>query len=174
MKESNIDAYQERYLAHQQKKKKVLMQVMRDRYSERIFSDEDIPEDVIKEILSAVSLCPSSCDRKAIRTKLVSTRDDKELLSGLLVGGVGWVHRAKYIIIVFADPIAYKAGDEIQYMPFIDAGAVVQQLSLLTSANDLVGCFVNPTIRAHNKRHFHKTFGDDIFCGAYAIGKKPD
>jgi len=104
----------------------------------------------------------------------MSNRDDKELLGGILVGGVGWVHRAKCILLIFADPIAYKAGNERDYMPFIDAGAVVQQLSLLASANDLVGCFVNPTIRSHNQRHFNNLFGSDIFCGAYAIGRKAE
>lgn len=168
---SGADPYQERYLAHQERKKEVLWGIIKRRHSDRVFSDEDIPRSEIEEIVATTDLCPSSCDRQGVQIKIVDKRDDKELLGGILVGGVGWVHRAKYILLLMADPLAYKAGNEATYMPYLDAGVKVQQLALTTTAYDLAGCFVNPNIREQNVEHFQNVFGEGIFCGAFAIGR---
>lgn len=165
------DPYQERYLAHQARKKEILKRIIEERHSDRVFSDEDIPRSVIEEIVATTDLCPSSCDRHGVHVTIVDQRDDKALLGGILVGGVGWINRAKYVLLLMGDPLAYKAGDEATYMPYLDAGVMVQQLGLATTAYDLAGCYVNPNIREQNIKHFHDIFGEGIFCGAYAIGK---
>lgn len=143
---------------------------MKQRHSDRMFSDRPVEEEKVEELCDLSLLCPSSCDRKAVSTIVVTERDQKALLGGLLVGGVGWVHRAPVVILLMADPVAYKAGDEVNFMPFLDAGTIVQQLSLAATSMGLSGCFINPNIREHNKEHFHKVFGNGLFCGAYALG----
>lgn len=169
-----MDRYQKRYVAHQQRKKEVLIQIMKERHSNRMFNDKELTQDIINELLSTKELAPSSCDRQAINLTLVTDRDAKALLGGLLVGGVGWIHRAPAIILLFADPVAYKAGDEIKYMPYLDAGCVIQQLYLTATAMDLHCAYSNPNIREHNKEHFYKSFGEGIFCGAFAVGYPQD
>ena len=82
------DEYQERYLAHQQRKKDVLIQIMKDRHSNRMFSDERVEQEHIDALLDAKELAPSSCDRQAVQITVVDDRDKKALLGGLLVGGV--------------------------------------------------------------------------------------
>lgn len=166
-----FDPYQERYLAHQKRKKEVLRRIIQERHSDRLFSDEDVPLSVIEEIVATTDFCPSSCDRHGVQVKIVDQRDDKELLGGILVGGVGWVHRAKYVLLLMGDSLAYKARNEATYMPYLDAGVMVQQLTLATTAYDLAGCFVNPNVREQNVEHFQNVFGEGIFCGAFAIGK---
>lgn len=166
------DIYQKRYLNHQKRKKVALMSVIMERHSERIFSDKKVERKLIDEIIATLEYCPSSCDRHGIYTKVIDARDAKELLGGILVGGVGWIHRAQYIILLFADPKAYKASGELTYMPYLDAGIIIQQLGLVVAANDLLGCFVNPNIRNQNTKHFQKMFGKDMFCGAFAIGSR--
>ena len=167
-----MDEYQSRYLEHQDKKKRTLMKIIKDRHSTRIFSDLDVSDYTIRVVLEAVGLCPSSCDRKAIDTMVISDRDDKALLGGLLVGGVGWVHRAPKIILLFADGIAYK--ENIPYMPYLDIGVVIQQIYLVTEALSLKGCYINPNIREKNIKHFREYFDvpeSYIFGGAFAIGQ---
>lgn len=164
------DKYQIRYKAHQEKKKKELMKIMKERHSSRRFSDKDVEVGKVDELLKMVDLCPSSCNRKAVSVQVITDRDKKALLGGLLVGGVGWVHRAPAILLITADPIAYKAGDEINFMPYLDGGIVSQQVSLGATSLGLVGCFCNPNIREFNKSHYHKIFGDEILLGAFAIG----
>jgi len=166
------DKYQERYLAHQGRKAKMLKQIMEERHSDRVFGDAPVDEKDIDTLIESIYKCPSSCDRKAISHILVSDRDEKALLSGLLVGGTGWIHRAPNILLLFADPTAYKAGDEIKFMPYLDAGVVVEQLYLMATALELKACFVNPNIREMSKKHFTDVFGDGIFCGAFVFGKE--
>lgn len=166
------DVYQERYLAHQLRKKETLIKIMKKRHSERMFSDKPVELEKLKELVRSLEYVPSSCDRKAVSFEVITDRDKKALLGGMLVGGVGWIHRAPIIFLLKADPLAYKAGDEINYMPFLDAGVIVQQLFLMGTALGLKTAYVNPNIRPMNSDHFKKVFGDKIFCGAFAVGYK--
>lgn len=164
------DVYQKRYLKHQQEKKNELIAIMKDRHSNRRFSDKEIPQEIIDELLKVVKLAPSSCDRKAIKVKVITDKDQKALLGGILVGGVGWIHRAPIILLITADPEAYKAGKEVDFMPFLDGGVVSQQLALMATTLGIHGCFANPNIRDFNINHYHKIFGPEILTMAFAIG----
>jgi len=165
-----MDEYQERYKGHQQRKREMLMKIMEERHSDRIFSDKEVELEKVNALTKCVNLCPTSCGRRAISLKVVSDRDKKNLLGGILVGGTGWINRAKHIFLIFANGEAYKAGDEINFMPYLDAGVVAQQLYLMATTLDLKCCYVNPNIREMNKEHFKNIFGDGLFCGAFAIG----
>lgn len=165
-----VDKYQARYTAHQARKAQVLHEIMMERHSDRVFDNRPVEDEELQDMLSAIELCPSSCDRKAIGPIAVTQRDEKALLGGMLVGGVGWIHRAPAIILLIADATAYKAGDEVKFMPYLDAGVIIQQMYLTATSLGLKGCFVNPNIRDMNKKHFQEVFGDGIFCGAFAFG----
>lgn len=162
--------YQERYLAHQLRKKDVLIKIIKARHSTRMFSDKQVDQKIIDEIVESINYCPSSCDRKAIRIDIVADRDKKALLGGLLVGGTGWIHRADKVLLIFADQIAYRAGDEILFMPYLDGGVVLYHLYLMATYYGLKCCFCNPNIRDFNQDHFKKVFGNKMFCGAIALG----
>ncbi len=164
------DIYQERYLKHQLDKKEELIKIMKERHSNRRFDDKPIPQEIIDELISVVELAPSSCDRKAIKVEVITDRDKKALLGGILVGGVGWIHRAPAILLITADPKAYKAEGEIKFMPYLDGGVVSQQLALTATSLGIHGCFANPNIRDFNVDHYHKIFGPNILTMAFAIG----
>lgn len=168
--------YQDRYLAHQQfGKKNQLIAIMNERHSQRQYDQREIPKEVVDEILSAARLAPSSCDRFGVRLKLTTDRDDKAILNGLLVGAVGWIYRAPLVILLLADPRAYQANDELGFMPYLDAGIMMQHISLLATSMGLRSAYSNPNIRSKNVEHFKKLFKptdweDVIFCGAIALG----
>lgn len=183
------DIYQERYLTHQLRKKELLanesfgsynfkiynteeqksfFEVLRNRCSQRNFSEEPID---LNPILETIDLSPSSCGRKGI---LVRRVENKELLSGLLVGGVGWIQRAKEVLFLVADMDCYKNPVERDFMPYLDAGVIVQTAYLTCEVMNYGCCFVNPNIRPENKEFFKKSFDikdNELFCGALAIGK---
>lgn len=165
------DPYQERYIAHQARKREVLKQIVAERHSERQFGEGSLTQEEVSAFIEVSEMCPSSCDRKGVHLEVVGDRDSKALLGGLLVGGTGWIHRADKIFLLFADPKAYKAGDEITYMPNLDAGVIVEALYLTCTSLDLAGCYCNPNIRENNKAFFKERFGDQIFCGAFAVGR---
>jgi nitroreductase len=174
MSKDRVDKYQERYLAHQGRKREVLRDLLESRHSARVFSDAEVPAEALADVYHAALRAPSSCDRKGVGIYEVTDRDSKALLGGVLVGGVGWIHRAPVIILFMADQTAYKAGNEIEYMPYLDAGCMVSQMYLAATATGLKVCFVNPQIREHNKTHFSDMFGDGLFCGAMALGLPPE
>lgn len=177
-----MDEYQQRYLAHQQRKKETLVQLLEERHSERTFSDEPVSQNFLEEFLRLVDLAPSSCDRHGVVISVETERDRKALLGGVLVGGTGWIHRAPIILLYWGDPQAYKAGDEWKWNPYLDAGMLAHSMFLFGVATGLKCCFVNPQVRTFNQQHFQQTFSpmfgpepeslapSGIYCGALAIG----
>jgi nitroreductase len=183
-----MDNFQRRYLNHQKRKaesltssygKKVkpfsdrylniLFKILERRSSQRVFTNEPID---IKPILRAIKTTPSSCNRRGVYAKIVSERDDKDLLSGLLVGGTGWIYRGQFILLLVADMTAYKNPDERDSMPYLDAGVIAQTVYLTAEAMNIGCCFVNPNIREKNREFFKKRFlkENEKFCGALVLG----
>jgi hypothetical protein len=171
--------YQKRYLAHQAKKKEILIQILEERNSTRMFSDKSVNSVEVSNIVEkCLKESPSSCDRKPQYVSFIDNRDDKALLGGLLVGGVGWVHRAPLVLLVFMDAEAYKGIGEINYMPYLDAGFFCCNILNLLEASGFKACFINPNIREENKHFFigkyaiNNTFSIEkaVFCGAIAVG----
>lgn len=168
------DPYQDRYESHQRRKREVLTELLAERHSERVFADTPLTHPTIAEVADVLRSAPSSCNRQPFSVRVVDDRDGKALLGGLLVGGVGWVHRAPAVVLLFADVAAYKAGDEVGWMPYLDAGVLVGFMYLKAGAAGLHGCYVNPAIREPNRALFNERFagGDPnlLFCGAFAFG----
>lgn len=189
--ENENDIYQERYLAHQERKKQILastfgtqdfkvytkrekeafFEVLKNRSSQRAFNREEID---LETIMWAIDQSPSSCDRKGVGVVPIQERDKKDLLSGLLVGGVGWVNRAHTVLLLVANMDAYKSPAEKDFMPYLDAGVVIQTTYLACEAMNYGCCFVNPNVRPENQEFFRERFElgeNELFCGALAIGK---
>lgn len=179
---NNIDIYQERYLAHQQRKKQMLepnykethkpnskrphfFDVIGNRRSTRIFDSEPLDDELINELLVNSILAPSSCDRHGICIKVYKDRVEKSLLSGKLVGGVGWVQRASHVLLLIADMRAYKSPNERDFMPYLDAGVLAEHLMLFAEACNIASCFVNPNL---NEPLVLEDY--ELFCGAIALG----
>jgi len=164
-----IDKFQKRYLEHQQHKKEQLYSgLIKGRRSQRIFSSENITQKELDFILDCLVESPSSCNRQAISVKVIGDRNSKELLSGLLVGGVGWCHRANKIILLFANTEAYK--EKLDYMPYLDSGVLIFNIYLSCESLGIGCCFINPNIRDENKKIFEERFDGRLFCGAFTIG----
>lgn len=179
-----MDEFQERYLKHQENKKNTIennikikkqdynviekmsiIKVMENRKSRRIFTNELIDSSYLTK---ALETSPSSCDRKAIYLLQVEPKE----IERYLVGGKGWIGKAKEVWLLFGNKDAYKSPNEITFMPYLDAGFVGQNIYLLSEINGVGCCFVNPNIREENKEEFNKRFNEnnDYLCGAVALG----
>lgn len=176
IKTDTSDLFQERYLAHQSHpggKRDELIALIKERHSNRRFADTPVD---VAPVLDAMRHAPSSCDRFGVRVKVVTDRDDKALLNGLLVGGTGWLYRAPTVLMLFANRDAYKGGDngdEVNYNSYLDAGVMAQTAMLAATSVGLHTAFVNPQIRRQDRDYFAKRFApwdNAIFCGAIAIG----
>ena len=185
-------SYQDRYLNHQKRKKeslqgkyepektysakeiKIVKEVFKNRKSSRVFNGESVE---LKDVLEMVETSPSSCDRKGVGYKVIERREDKELLSGLLVGGVGWINRADKIILLYSDMEAYQSPAEKDFMSYLDAGVMIQSFYLACEVLGVKVCYVNPNIREQNKDFFTSIFFPEFsgekykYLGAIILGK---
>lgn len=182
-----VDVYQERYLEHQARKREsisgkpqmdaevrcALFGILRARKSQRIFSEAEITEVELNQIYEAIRLSPSSCNRQAILVKPVTEEREKAELDCLLVGGKNWLGGAQIILLLFADMLAYKSPAERDFMPYLDAGFVGENVYLAATALNIGACFVNPNIRKEDRGQFDRQFNPRglQFCGAMALGK---
>ena len=185
------DKYQMRYQAHQahkrkqmvysdgshefrkwtDKEKQLVQDVIDARRSQRTYNNEELTDSERNEILQQATHAPSSCNRHGISLKVVTHRHEKELLGGLLVGGVGWVHRADTIVLLFADPEAYKSPNEKEFMHYCDVGFTVMPMWYKAESMNIGVAYINPNIRKEFKGIMQKHFGKGIFVGAVALGK---
>lgn len=178
IKDVEMTSFQERYLAHQTHKggkRDELIALMKERHSNRRFDDKQVDQELIDQILDALRHAPSSCDRFGVRVKVVQDRDDKALLNGLLVGGTGWIYRSPTVLMLIADPEAYKGGDngdEVNYNSYLDAGIMAQTAMLAATSLGLHTAFVNPQVRKQDQEYFYKRFDIEgkLFAGAVCIG----
>lgn len=181
IKDTPLDNFQARYLAHQSHpggKRDELIALVKERHSNRRFDDKQVEQESLDQILDTLRHCPSSCDRFGTRVKIVQDRDDKALLNGLLVGGTGWLYRAPTVLMLFANPEAYKGGDngdEVNYNSYLDAGVMAQTAMLVATSLGLHTAFVNPQVRKQDREYFYDRFkpeewDDALFCGAIALG----
>jgi len=185
----DIDVYQQRYLAHQKRKRdmftssygtsdfkkytkeeqEAFISILKNRSSQRTFNREPVD---IDKILELAEYKPSSCDRRSVEMKVISDRDDKDLLGGLLVGGCGWINRSDKILLCIAWEDAYKSPAEKGKMEYIDTGVLAMTVYLICEMMN-VGCtFVNPNVRDANKELFYKRFIPEgfLFTGALILG----
>lgn len=187
--ENNQDKHQQRYLAHQERKslmfrsiygaskyrrydekeQNLFIEILKNRRSQRVFNREPVD---VEKIIELADYRPSSCDRRSVEIKVIESRDDKDLLGGLLVGGTGWIHRADKILLMIAWKDAYKSPAEKEFMSYIDAGVLAQTIYLICETMNVGSCYVNPNIREVNKEFFHERFIPDgyQYVGCMAIG----
>ena len=184
------DRYQRRYLAHQARKAAQLLTgegetaapapvepegilaALRHRRSQRLFESKPVAPEVLKDILAAAGTAPSSCNRRGVRVVTVTERDEKELLAGLLVGGVGWCHRAGALFLFLADETAYKSPREKGWMHWCDVGFVAFPMWLVAESHGLGACYINPNVSWPGV--LASVVGPGTCCGALAVGHIPE
>lgn len=178
-----MTSYQDRYIAHQARKREQLEQsigeapkdapegilgAMEARRSQRLFTNEPVMEQEIHEIMKMATKAPSSCNRHGVRIRIVTDRYQKNVYSGLLVGGTGWAHRAGALFLLLADPAAYASPNEKDFMHYLDAGFLGMTMWLAAEQAGLGAAYINPNVA--NKDIMRMLIGDQIFCGALAVG----
>lgn len=183
-----MDLYQSRYLKHQKNKKRILSKIVqgskkelnlvsdfeelcRKRRSVRLFDKKEVDEKMLDQIIDSARFTPSSCNRQAIKLKIVYKKDNQEL-EKLLVGGKIWLKKAPVVILLFADRLAYKSPNEKVFMPYLDAGCMLMNLCYLATSHGFGACIVNPNIREENREKFNQLFNKKKlqFCGGVALG----
>lgn len=182
-----MDIYQERYLMHQDKKRNMLniaeskketeniinkdnlKYFLEKRHSQRIFNTDEITNEEKKYIFESIACAPSSCNRQPIYVLEILVED----IENIFKGATNWAKNGKFGLLILANKKAYKSINEKDYMPFLDAGVVIENIYLMSTALDIGCCFVNPNIKDDTilKSKYSNVLNDYYICGAMVFGK---
>ena len=115
-------------------------ELIRNRWSPRAFSDEPIPEDVLRSLFEAARWAPSSNNEQPW-AYIVATKDDKEnfdkVLGTLVEFNQGWAKNASALAIAVAK-LAFAKNQAPNRNAQYDTGAATALLSVEATARGLV------------------------------------
>jgi nitroreductase len=111
-----------------------LDQVIRSRRSVRVFSEEPVEEDTLRQIFEAGNQAPSACNLQGWRFRRL---DDAERQRLAKLGGADFVARAPFACLVLYPRSSDAYHDEVQ-----SAAACIQNMLLKATELGLSGCWV--------------------------------
>jgi nitroreductase len=100
------------------------------RRSVRIWRADDVPQDLIGQIVEAASWAPSACNQQPVR--FITIRDRETIR---MIPGDGCFEMAPVILVVAIDRRSYEFLNTIPvYNPILDAGAAIQNMLIMATA----------------------------------------
>lgn len=110
------------------------------RRSIRSWKGGELNKDDFELLINSAKWAPSSCHRQPWHFLLTNERDKIKLLSE--IRGQKFVKGAPSCILVLINIDAYKE-EEVNYTPYLDAGAAIQNLLLTAESLGFGACWVN-------------------------------
>ena len=117
-----------------------LLELIKNRRSIRSWSEGDLSDRDFEILINAAKWAPSSSHRQPWHFLLTRDRNKIKILSE--IRNQKFVKNAPNCIIVLINTQTYKA-DEINYTPYLDAGAAIQNLLLMAHNINFGACWVN-------------------------------
>ncbi len=114
-------------------------EVIKTRRSHRKFTEEKVPEEILRRIMDAAFLAPTWSNKQGVRYIVV---DDSEQLKKLGEAGQKWISEAPMAIVVFIEPKNSGVNTNgLEYFP-VDAAICLQQLILAATNEGLGTCWI--------------------------------
>ena len=117
-----------------------VLDVIRNRWSPRAFSDKPVPAEVLRSLFEAARWAPSSSNEQPW-AYIVATKEDKEnfekSLGALVEFNAGWAKKAPVLVIAVAE-LAFAKNNAPNRNAQYDVGAASLQLSIEATARGLV------------------------------------
>ena len=113
-------------------------EVIRQRWSPRVFSDKLLAAEKLKSLFEAARWAPSSRNEQPWRF-VYATRDDREnfsRLAGLLTEGNAWAEKSAALIVILAK-IKFTHNGKKNYNYMYDSGAAAENLFLEAVSQEL-------------------------------------
>jgi nitroreductase len=112
------------------------------RRSFRKFSDELIPDEIIKRSIAAAQLSPSACNRQPCKVYAVRDESLKRAILTFQNGNAGFGHLAPLVMVITADAQHFFGPIE-RHEPYIDGGLFTMSLLFGLQVQGLVSCCLN-------------------------------
>lgn len=91
-----------------------LRKIIEKRKSVREYKGKGLPEELIKEIIDAARLAPSTCNTQPTRYFLVKDKEIKNKLKEVEIFKQDFVYKAPVIIVCCGDPEAYPHSGKLE------------------------------------------------------------
>lgn len=149
-------------------KREVSNQLVRQRRSVRHWSDEQVPDWMIDEILQAGLWAPHGCNLCSLRFLVIREENEPGLFRGSdIPGGPVHIVACQDRRVYYAQPGYMAHPDMLERNRLLDCGAAMQNMALMTHALELGGCWL--TFRLDMVERLRERFqlDDDIEIVTY-------
>lgn len=150
-----------------------IMPEIKERYSTKVFSSEEIPKQDIDDILLAATLAPSAYNEQPWRFYVASSKEDREmLLEYMTPSNAEWAKEAPVLIVV-AGALYETHNGLFNYWGAFDSGCAWGYLSLEAKRKGYVTHCMGGFDRFDLKREFNIGDNHELY-GIIALGKPGD
>ena len=121
----------------------IFLDILRNRQSIRKFAEGDIPNKVIKKLLTCGIHAPSSCNRQSWKYITFTKKIDKQYIA--TIRNVKFLENTPLIICVLVDIDVYTSNSQgdVRITPIMDGSAAIINIINGCEAAGLASCWVN-------------------------------
>jgi len=119
-----------------------LKEIIKQRRSIRTWSECDVSDEELMELIDAARWAPSTGNKQAIKFLIIRDKEKKDFIARIVGGGIGFSHHAPVHILVLIDIRGYLS-PSYRHMPYLDTGAAIQNMLLMAHSLGLGACWLN-------------------------------
>lgn len=124
------------------------------RRSFREFSDQSVPDDVIRRAVELAQLSPSACNRQPCKVYVIKDKEVQQALLSHQNGNAGFGHLAPIVMVLTADASHFFGAIE-RHQPYVDGGLFSMSLLYALQVQGLVSCCLNWCVTPNSDAKVH-------------------
>ncbi len=152
--------------------------LIKTRRSIRKFARQPIPYDTLTKLVEAAIWAPNGCNQQELRFRILVSPDEIEVVNRLKPN----IKNPQAMILVYADSqrafyTQHKNPAHAKRLPYLDAGAAIQNLLLMAHSMGIASCWLNLSPAYAKIEQLYQKFPDDRrfeIVSAVALGYKDE
>lgn len=152
------------------------LQFSNSRSSVRNFSNENVAQEILLDILELARNTPSACNRQAWRTYIYSNKEQIDKILEIQGGNRGFGHLTNKLIVISGE-LGLFCGISERNQVFIDGGMYAMNLLYALQYYQIAACILNcsNSIQKDKQlRDFSQIKESEVFIAMVACGIPPD
>lgn len=121
----------------------------------RNFSEDPVPDNLIRQAVEAAQLSPSACNRQPCRVYSISDKQVQQALLSHQNGNAGFGHLAPIVLVLTSDE-SHCFGAIERHQPYVDGGLFAMSLIYALQVQRLVSCCLNWCVTPMIDRQVHR------------------
>lgn len=120
--------------------RKLIEAFFESRSSVRFFSDAEITEEEVIEVMKIASTTPTACNRQTSRVHIYKNKETISQLIDNQLGDQGWCNNANALFVITSN-VSYFNNSYERFQPFIDGGLFAMNFDMGLHLNHIASCF---------------------------------